>query len=145
MELKSNQISNEKWIIYATGCQYGFRDVLAPFDKYFVEKACCDLGRLQPYDANETKDVDYFSTLPFMMAFDRQRKKLMAGRAARLHFAAFVKTHIDEGGVNFNKNMLSGSTSDFQAKLNVFIRDLKVHMVEFIEKTYGEAGSAKNG
>jgi len=133
-ELKNNQINNEKWIIDVAGCQFGFRDVLVPFDKYFEEKVCCDLGRSEPYHANETKDIDYFLTLPFMTANDQQRKELMEERAARLHFAAFVKTRIDEGGAGFNKDMLSGSTPDFQAKLNVFIGDLKVHMTEFVEK-----------
>lgn len=66
----------------------------------------------------------------------------MEERAARLHFAAFVKTRIDEGGAGFNKDMLSSSTLDFQAKLNVFVGDLKVYMTEFVEKTYGKAGLA---
>lgn len=47
-----------------------------------------------------------------------------------------MKTLIDEsGGAGFNKDMLSGSTPDFQAKLNVFVRDLKVHMTGFVEKS----------
>jgi hypothetical protein len=77
LELKTDQINNEKWIIDATGCQHGFRDVLMPFDKYFEETACHDLRRSQPYDANETKDIDYFLTLPFMTATGQQRRKLM--------------------------------------------------------------------
>lgn len=60
--------SEEKWIIDAADVQFGFQDVLIPFDKYFKEKECQDLKRLHPYDANETKDIDYFSTLPFMRA-----------------------------------------------------------------------------
>lgn len=30
--------------------------------------------------------------------------------------------------------MLSGSTPDFQAKLNIFIGDLKMHITEFVGK-----------
>jgi hypothetical protein len=103
---------------------------------------CRDLGRSEPYSANETKDIDYFLTLSFMTANDQQRKRFIEERAARLHFAAFVKTRINEGGAGFTKDMLSNSTPDFQVKLNVFVRDLKVHMIEFVEKTYGKAGSA---
>ena len=42
--------------------------VLVPFGKYLEEKECHDLKRSQPYDANKTKGVDYFLTIPFMMA-----------------------------------------------------------------------------
>jgi hypothetical protein len=76
-----------------------------------------------------------------MTATGQQRRKLMEQRAARLYFAAFVKTLIDEsGGAGFNKDMLSGSTPDFQAKLNVFVRDLKVHMTGFVEKNLRKDG-----
>jgi hypothetical protein len=44
LELKTDGIDNEKWIIDATGCQYRFRDVLVLLDKYFEEKACYDLS-----------------------------------------------------------------------------------------------------
>ncbi|KAH8593889.1 hypothetical protein B0O99DRAFT_546517 [Bisporella sp. PMI_857] len=134
LELKNSQMNDEKWIIDAAGCQFGFRDVLAPFKKYFEEKECRDLDRSQPYEANETKDIDYFFTLPFMTTTDQQCKKLTKERAARLHFAAFVKTCIDQSGGGFNKYMLSGSMPNFQARLNKFIGDLKVHMTEFIKK-----------
>ena len=145
LELKTDGIGNEKWIIDATGCQYGFRDVLVPFDKYFEEKACHDLKRSHPYDANETKDIDYFLTLPFMAATSQQRNTLMGQRAARLHFAAFVKTCIDKGGAVSNNYVLSGSTADFQTKLNVFVRDLKDHMTEFVEKNLRKDGFCKKG
>jgi len=136
LELKHNQSKKEKWIIDAAGCQYGFRDVLVPFDKYFEEKACHDLKRSQPYDANETKDIDYFMTLPFMTATGQQRRKLEEQWASRLHFAAFVKKLIGEGGgAGFNRDMLSGSTPEFQAKLNVFVGDLKEYMTKFVEKS----------
>jgi hypothetical protein len=82
----------------------GFQDVLVPFNKYFKEKVCCDLGKSQPCNANETKDIDYFLTLPFMTATAQQRKRLIKEQAARLHFAAFINTRINEGGVAFNKS-----------------------------------------
>jgi hypothetical protein len=132
--------NNEKWIIDAAGCQFGFQDVLTPFDTYFSEKVCHDLGRSKPYDATETSDIDYFMTLPFMIA-NQGRKKLMEERAVHLHFAAFVKTRIDEGRDDFTKHMLCGSASVFQAKLDVFIRNLKVCMTSLVEKTYGKAGA----
>jgi hypothetical protein len=103
----------ERDCIDAASCQFGFRDVLVPLDKYFEEKVCRDLGRSQPYDATETKDIDYFLTLPFMTAAAQDRKKLMNERAARLHFATFVKRRIGEGGEGFSRDMLFSSTPDF--------------------------------
>jgi hypothetical protein len=117
------------------GCQYGFREVLVPFEKYFEEHSYQDLNRSEPYDATETKDIDHFQTLPFMTAINLQRKKLKAERAARLHFAAFVKALVNEdGGAGFNRHMLSGSTPEFQARLTRFVGNLNVHMTGFVER-----------
>ncbi|RDL36170.1 uncharacterized protein BP5553_06782 [Venustampulla echinocandica] len=142
VELKSSQKSNEKWIIDASGSQYGFPDALSPFDKYFKEKLC-KLETSEPYDATETKDIDYFLTIPYMTSIPQHRKKLMNERAARLHFAAFIKARIEKSEGGFNKDMFSSSKIDFQAKLDIFVGDLKVHMTEFVKKQYGKAGSAK--
>jgi hypothetical protein len=80
-----------------------------------------------------------------MAANAQDRKKLTMERAARLHFVASIKTHVDEGGPDFSKDMLSSSTKDFQARLDAFVGDLKVHMTEFVEQTCGKMGSAKKG
>lgn len=83
---------NEKWIFDTTGSQYGFQDVLIPFDKYIKDKDCRTPGEPTTYIAVETKDLDYFETLPFMVANRAQRDNLRVDRRARLHFAAFVDT-----------------------------------------------------
>jgi hypothetical protein len=70
----------------------------------------------------------------------QQYKKLIKEQAACLYFAAFVNIYINEGSIGFNKNILSGSIPDFQAKLDIFIRDLKVYITEFVEKTYRKEG-----
>jgi hypothetical protein len=80
-----------------------------------------------------------------MTATAQDRKKLMNERAARLHFATFVKRRIGEGSEGFSRDMLFGSTPDFQAKLDAFIGDLKVYMMEFVENTYAKTDSAKKG
>jgi hypothetical protein len=58
--------ADETWILVTAGCQYGFRDVLVPFEKYVADKSYRILSEPTTYDATETKDLDYFSTLPFL-------------------------------------------------------------------------------
>lgn len=138
VELRSNnkKTNNEKWIVDAAGCQYGFRDALSPMDRYYQEKKC-EVKTSNPYDATETKDIDYFLTLPFMTATAQDRKMLMKDRDGRLHFAAFVKTRIREAEGGFNRGMLTGTMPDFQVKLDDFISDLKEHMTEFVGQCSG--------
>ena len=63
------------------------------------------------YDATETMDLDYFSTLPFMNMTRAQREDLKLERKARLHFADFVTSSI-------SKDILNGSTDEFRAKMD---------------------------
>lgn len=67
-------LATEAWIIDRTGCQYGFREILVPFDKYVTDEACQLLGDPTIYNATEMKDLDYFSTLPFINKLRAQRK-----------------------------------------------------------------------
>lgn len=113
--------SNEAWILDAAGCQYGFREVLVPYELYLADKLCRISNEPTTYDANETKDLDYFSTLPFMNKTRAQREDRELERQARLHFAVFVKTRVE-------KNILNGSVAEFKDNLSSFAHDLKSHM-----------------
>jgi hypothetical protein len=68
-----------------------------------------------------------------MTGSDQQIKKLMEERAARLHFAAFIKARFGDNRESFKKDVLSGSMAGFQTKLNVFVGDLKKHMTKFVK------------
>jgi hypothetical protein len=114
---------NEKWIIDSTGSQYGFQDVLIPFDKYIKGKDGRISSEPTTYDAVETKDLDYFETLPFMVANRAQWDNLQVDRRARLHFAAFVDTFVD-------KDIVDGGDVQFEAKFDSFIAALKLHLME---------------
>lgn len=114
--------TNEDWIFDTTGCQYGFQDVLVPFDKYITDKVCQILSGPTTYDATETKDLDYFSTLPFMNMAKAQRKDRESERKARLHFADFVDRRVE-------KDFLGGSEADFKLAFDGFVRDLNSHML----------------
>ena len=113
---------NEAWIIDTAGCQYGFREVLVPFEKYLTDKSCRISSEPTTYDATETRDLDYFSTVPFMNGTRAQREDLKLERQARLHFAVFVDTHV-------SKTILDGSNAVFEDKLNSFVHDMKLHML----------------
>ena len=114
--------ANEAWILDIAGCQYGFREVLVPFEKYLGDKSCRIANEPTTYDATETKDLDYFSTLPFLNKTRAQREDAKLERQARLHFAVFVDKHV-------SKDILNGSAAEFKAKLDNFMHELKLHML----------------
>ncbi|KAF2688905.1 hypothetical protein K458DRAFT_293675 [Lentithecium fluviatile CBS 122367] len=113
--------SNEAWIVDTAGCQYGFREVLIPWEKYLADKSCRTVSDPATYDATETKDLDYFATLPILNRIRAQREDIKLERQARLHFAGFVNTHV--GG-----DILDGSAAEFKGKLDGFVQGLKLHM-----------------
>ncbi|KAH7109531.1 hypothetical protein EDB81DRAFT_929665 [Dactylonectria macrodidyma] len=106
----------EAWIIDTTGCQYRFQDVFVPFDKYVADKACRFSGDPTTYDATETKDLDYFSALPFMNKFRARRQNGMLERKARLSFADFIDRRV-------GTDILDGSTSEVKDKLGSFVNE----------------------
>ena len=121
--LKVGRLSNEAWVLDTAGCQYGFREVLVPFEKYLADKSCQILNEPTIYDVTETKDLDYFSTLPFLNKTRAQREDKKLERQARLHFAVFVNTHVSQG-------ILDGSVADFKDKLDSFVHEFKLHMLQ---------------
>ena len=113
--------SNEVWIIDTAGCQYGFQEALVPFQKYIADRSCKMLHDPITYDASETKDLDCFSTLPFMNKTKAQREDRRLERKARLRFADFVNMHVDT-------DILNGSPAEYKDKSDKFLQDLKLHM-----------------
>ena len=109
--LKVGQLfANEAWILDTAGYQYGFREVLVPFEKYLADKSCQILNEPTTYDATETKNLDYFSTLPSLTRTRARREDKKLDRQARLHFALFANTHV-------GKDILSGSAAEFKDKI----------------------------
>ena len=114
--------ANEAWVLDTAGCQYGFREVLVPFETYLEDKSCQIVNEPTTYVATETKDLDYFSTLPFLNKTRAQREDAKLERQARLHFAGFVDTYV-------SKDILDGSAVEFKGKLDNFVHELKLHML----------------
>ncbi|KAJ5514236.1 hypothetical protein N7463_003788 [Penicillium fimorum] len=119
--------TNEKWIIDTTGCQYGFRNVLVPFVNYLIDTECQVLNGPRVYDACETMDLDYLSTLHIFNKTKAHRQDMRLERLTRHHFAVFVSMSVHD-------DFLVGSNINFQRKIGRFVNDLKTHMVDSIRK-----------
>lgn len=113
--------SDETWVLDTAGSQFGFQDVLVPYRKYVDEKACRIINDPTTYDANETKDLDYFSTLPFMNISSAQKADQKLERKNRLHFATFVDNQDTE-------KLLGGADYQFKNGLDNYVRLLSLHM-----------------
>ncbi|KAJ7094921.1 hypothetical protein C8R44DRAFT_645100 [Mycena epipterygia] len=124
--------SRETWIVDTAGCQYGFRDVLNPFDRYLTGKACAVLGQPTSYTASETTDLDFiesFLPLPMNIGMGNMRDFRDRQRKGRLHFAAFIDQRVGSGKDSFNPSKdLDGSAPGFQRKFEKFTTELKTHM-----------------
>ncbi|KAJ7468981.1 hypothetical protein FB451DRAFT_1255425 [Mycena latifolia] len=125
--------SRETWIVDTAGCQYGFRDVLNPFDRYLAGKACAVLGQPTSYTASETTDLDFIeSLLPknrMNIGMGNMKDSLDRQRKGRLHFAAFVDQRVGSEKDSFNPSKdLEGSAPEFQRKFEKFTTELKTHM-----------------
>ncbi|KAL4783580.1 hypothetical protein BJX76DRAFT_368323 [Aspergillus varians] len=122
--IKVGQLSaKERWILDTTGCQYGSREVLIPFDKYIEIRECRNMREPVAYDATETKDLDYFATLPFMNNTRAQRENMQQERQSRLQFAKFVD-------LNVSRDLLDGTDAGFKENLDGLVSELKSHMLK---------------
>lgn len=117
--------TGEIWIVDTAGSQYGFRDVLVPYDKYIADNSGLVVSTPVRYESTETKDLDFYATVKFMNKTLAQRQDLRAEREARLHFAKFVDKGVSE-------NVLDGSLVEWQDKLDSFVAGLKAHMQEIV-------------
>ncbi|KAL4932339.1 uncharacterized protein BDV17DRAFT_287868 [Aspergillus undulatus] len=100
--LKVKLLSNkekEVWILDISAAQYGFRDVLVPYKMYMSIHECRIAGG--PYDS-------------------AQLETLNAECPARARFALSVN--------GINKDILDGSSKEFEDKLKDFKTALKPHM-----------------
>ncbi|CAG7561445.1 unnamed protein product [Fusarium equiseti] len=112
--------SNEKWVIDITGCQFGFKGALFPFEKYITEKHCTIIGTLGSYTQNETWDQENIMSL-LGSPPPEQRAFIAKEMEDRRHFAALVKEHV-------NRSLIEGSDAEFEAKVVDFSQKVKTHM-----------------
>ncbi|KAJ7208708.1 hypothetical protein B0H12DRAFT_1242978 [Mycena haematopus] len=122
--------SNETWIVDTAGCQYGFRDVLVPFDRYLADKTL--VSPPTPYTATETTDLDVIVEIyvkAMKMDAGVMRRVHDREKKGRLHFAAFVNQHVGSGKDFFDPSKDLGSSADeFQRRYEKFMTELKTHL-----------------
>jgi hypothetical protein len=117
--------TGEAWIVDTAGSQYGFREVLVPYDRYMAEKSCLIASGPDTYDATVTKDLDYYATLPYMNKTKVERDHLQAERKARICFMGFVDQGVGE-------DVLDGSTAEWEGKLDALVAALTAHLLKFV-------------
>jgi hypothetical protein len=119
------RLTSDTWVIDMAGSQYGFREVLVPFDKYMAEKSRRIASAPTTYYATKTKDLDYYATLDFMNRTKAQRDNLRAERKTRMSFSAFVDQDVGE-------DVLVGSATDWDGKHHALVAALKARLREHV-------------
>ncbi|KAH9904203.1 hypothetical protein F4778DRAFT_734380 [Xylariomycetidae sp. FL2044] len=136
----SSRRGDEAWVLDPAGCQYGFGAVLTPYDQYMAVTGASLVSPPEPYQWTETKDLDFFDSLPGMNLTGAQRADCELERELRLHFAAFVDGYFAAAGVGRlgggAKGFLEGcSAAEFEGRrLGGFREDLRKHLMSYIEQ-----------
>jgi hypothetical protein len=116
--------TDETWVIDTTGCQYGFREILVPCEKYLIDRNCIVSIRPTAYLTHETFDLDFYEALRHMVITQRQQEEKDLQRQARKHFGLFVEKHLHRDILNYTERVFR------PAYVNI-ITLLKVHMMRF--------------
>ncbi|KAF5231996.1 hypothetical protein FANTH_13181 [Fusarium anthophilum] len=120
--------SGERWLIDVTGCQYGFRDIVLPFEKYIAQNNCSSYERLQPYGHTETTDQDELPRSPLMILTrgpsERQLADIEIEKGYRRHFAALVRALVHHG-------LTQGTDAHFAATLDKLARRVITYMSSY--------------
>ncbi|KAM0504342.1 hypothetical protein ACHAP8_002749 [Fusarium lateritium] len=104
--------SDEKWVIDITGCQFGFKDVLFPLEKYITETNCNVEWPASPYFHSEITDQQEIIALGGMPPPEPMADILRITRY-RLHFAALIKACV-------NNTLIVGSDAEFDIEMDEF-------------------------
>ncbi|KAF5681761.1 beclin 1 [Fusarium circinatum] len=120
--------SGERWLIDVTGCQYGFRDILLPFEKYIAQNNCSSYERLQSYGHTETTDQDELPRSPLMILTrgpsEQQLADIEIEKGYRRHFAALVRALVHHG-------LTQGTDAHFAATLDELVRRVITYMSSY--------------
>ncbi|KAF5685505.1 beclin 1 [Fusarium denticulatum] len=120
--------SGEQWLIDVTGCQYGFRDVLLPLEKYTAQNNCSSYELLQPYGHTETTDQDELPHSPLIILTGGPNEQQLADieieKGYRRHFAALVRAVINQG-------LTQGSAAQFAVTLDGLFHRVITYMSSY--------------
>ncbi|KAI1031431.1 hypothetical protein LB504_000451 [Fusarium proliferatum] len=124
--------SGERWLIDVTGCQYGFRDILLPLEKYIAQNNCSSYELLQPYGHTETTDQDELPRSPLIILTrgpsEQQLADIEIEKGYRRHFAALVRAIVNQG-------LTQGSDAQFAATLDELVRRVITYMSSYQPQT----------
>lgn len=115
--------ADEIWILDVTGRQYGFADVLVPYARYWEEKQCrSTVGYPSDYSNwTETRDLDYYTMMPFWRQTRLLKLDADVERKGRLHFVKFVRESVAD-------DILKGLAAVFEEKRRAVEAALRSHM-----------------
>ncbi|RKL46120.1 hypothetical protein BFJ72_g3028 [Fusarium proliferatum] len=124
--------SEERWLIDVTGCQYGFRDILLPLEKYIAQNNCSSYELLQPYGHTETTDQDELPRSPLIILTrgpsEQQLADIEIEKGYRRHFAALVRAIVNQG-------LTQGPDAQFAATLDELVRRVITYMSSYQPQT----------
>ncbi|KAK8086268.1 beclin 1 [Apiospora phragmitis] len=126
--------SPESWVLDPAGCQYGFNGVLVPYDNYLRERQCTISAEPASYLWTETKDTDYFESLPVLNRTAAQRTDRAVERKIRLHYASFVEVRFGAGQPSAAKSLLEYTSGSFEGQLDGLMEDLRKHMTSYMDE-----------
>ncbi|KAJ7636661.1 hypothetical protein FB45DRAFT_907040 [Roridomyces roridus] len=131
--------NNEAWIIDTAGTQYGFKEVLVPFERYIKDRASSNFVNGPPtkYTACETTDLDFMKE--FFPDYPKAGLDILEKeKKARLHFARFVENRV---GVRKGRDLkdsvfdpskdFGGSKEEFDTKFGELMKEMKRHLEGF--------------
>ncbi|VTT81453.1 unnamed protein product [Fusarium fujikuroi] len=124
--------SEERWLIDVTGCQYGFRDILLPLQKYIAQNNCSSYELLQPYGHTETTDQDELPRSPLIILTrgpsEQQLADIEIEKGYRRHFAALVRAIVNQG-------LTQGPDAQFAATRDELVRRVITYMSSYQPQT----------
>ncbi|KAG4265234.1 beclin 1 [Fusarium proliferatum] len=124
--------SEERWLIDVTGCQYGFRDILLPLEKYIAQNNCSSYELLQPYGHTETTDQDELPRSPLIILTrgpsEQQLADIEIEKGYRRHFAALVRAIVNQG-------LTQGPDAQFAVTLDELVRRVITYMSSYQPQT----------
>ncbi|KAF5631975.1 beclin 1 [Fusarium tjaetaba] len=120
--------SGEQWLIDVTGCQYGFREILLPLEKYIAQNNCSSYELLQPYGHTETTDQDELPHSPLIILTrgpnEQQLADIEIEKGYRRHFGALVRAIINQG-------LTQGSDAQFAVTLDGLVHRVITYMSSY--------------
>lgn len=119
---------DETWVIDPVGSRYGFKETLAPLDRYLKDHECTYANEPRIYDDGVMMELNHFATVRAMNETETQRQRLANERKARRCFQIFVNACLIYG------SGLNGSKTNFEDELCGFELILRAHLEELFRR-----------